>query len=98
VSTRGTTLLRLLRLARPELRLIVLGILALALGSGVSLLYPQGMKLVIDAAQGHAPAWAAGLPEQKLVEITVVAMAVLALVSAGGLYRKLVERQVEGLA
>jgi ABC transporter fused permease/ATP-binding protein len=82
---RTSTLTRILRLARPELRLIAGGIVALAVAAGVSLLYPQGMKLVIDVAQGHPPAWARGLSPQRLLETTIVAMAVLALVSSAGM-------------
>jgi ABC transporter fused permease/ATP-binding protein len=62
--------------------MLVAGIIALALGSLVSLLYPQGMKLVIDVAQGKPPAWAAHISKQRLVEVTVGTMAVLAFVSA----------------
>ncbi|HEX8698140.1 MAG TPA: ABC transporter transmembrane domain-containing protein [Myxococcaceae bacterium] len=44
------TLRRLLGLARPELRTLLLGTLFLAIGSGMSLLYPQAFKYIIDKA------------------------------------------------
>ncbi len=46
------TLRRLLGLARPELRTLLLGTFFLILGSGMSLLYPQAMRLIIDEALG----------------------------------------------
>ena len=46
------TLGRLLSLARPERRRLLLGTLFLLIGSGMSLLYPQAMKLIIDEALG----------------------------------------------
>ncbi len=48
------TLRRLLSLARPELRTLLIGSLFLALGSIMSLLYPQAMRLIIDEALGPA--------------------------------------------
>jgi ABC transporter fused permease/ATP-binding protein len=44
------TLRRLLGLARPELRTLVIGTFFLAIGSGMSLLYPQAFKVIIDKA------------------------------------------------
>jgi len=79
-SPPAATLRRLVALARPELRLLLGGLVALGLGSVVSLLYPQGIRLVIDTATGHAPAWAAG--RAHLLEIVAAAMAGAALVSA----------------
>ncbi|ADO69461.1 ABC transporter ATP-binding protein [Stigmatella aurantiaca] len=46
------TLRRLLSLARPELRTLLAGTFFLAIGSGMSLLYPQAMRLIIDEALG----------------------------------------------
>lgn len=44
------TLSRLLALARPELRTLIAGTFFLAIGSGMSLLYPQAFKVIIDKA------------------------------------------------
>jgi ABC transporter fused permease/ATP-binding protein len=44
------TIRRLLALARPERKRLAAGTLFLVLGSGMSLLYPQGVKIVIDGA------------------------------------------------
>ncbi|HLL01892.1 MAG TPA: ABC transporter transmembrane domain-containing protein [Myxococcaceae bacterium] len=44
------TLRRLLSLARPELRTLIVGTFFLAIGSGMSLLYPQAFKVIIDKA------------------------------------------------
>jgi ATP-binding cassette subfamily B protein len=79
-SPPTATLRRLVALARPELRLLIGGLVALALASLVNLLYPQGIRLVIDVATGHAPAWAAG--RSHLLELVALAMAGAALVSA----------------
>ncbi|WP_407659930.1 ABC transporter ATP-binding protein [Hyalangium gracile] len=46
------TLGRLLSLARPEVRTLLAGTFFLAIGSGMSLLYPQAMRLIIDEALG----------------------------------------------
>jgi ABC transporter fused permease/ATP-binding protein len=46
------TLRRLLSLARPELRTLLAGTFFLAIGSGMSLLYPQAMRVIIDEALG----------------------------------------------
>jgi ABC transporter fused permease/ATP-binding protein len=46
------TLRRLLGLARPELRTLLLGTFFLTIGSGMSLLYPQAMRYIIDEALG----------------------------------------------
>ncbi|WP_437601791.1 ABC transporter transmembrane domain-containing protein [Sorangium sp. So ce590] len=43
---------RLLRLARPELGKLALGTLFLGVGSGISLLLPQGIRKIIDDALG----------------------------------------------
>src|SRR5512143_2513199 len=47
---------RILALARPEKRRIALGTLCLLVGSGMALLYPQGIRLIIDGALGHGGA------------------------------------------
>ncbi len=41
---------RLLRLIRPELRNIVLGMIFLAIGSAMNLLFPQGIRILVDDA------------------------------------------------
>ncbi len=46
------TLRRLLGLARPEVRTLIAGSFFLAIGSGMGLLYPQAMRLIIDEALG----------------------------------------------
>jgi ATP-binding cassette subfamily B protein len=51
---KSATLKRLLLLARPEWRLLGLGLVFLALGSAMSLLYPQGIRLIIDGVLGSA--------------------------------------------
>jgi ABC transporter fused permease/ATP-binding protein len=48
------SLRRLVALARPERNRIVAGTLFLVLGSAMGLLYPQGVKIVIDGALGGA--------------------------------------------
>jgi ATP-binding cassette subfamily B protein len=79
---RGSTIVRLLRLARPEWRLLGVGLFFLALGSAASLLYPQGLRVVIDTALGEgAPAWAGGEGASTLGRVAL-AMAGVALVSA----------------
>ena len=45
---RSASLSRLLSLARPEWRTLALGTVFLALGSAMGLLYPQGMRVIID--------------------------------------------------
>ncbi|MGZ6125982.1 MAG: ABC transporter ATP-binding protein [Myxococcales bacterium] len=49
---RKATVRRLLALARPEWRLLGAGVLFLALGSAMALLYPQGMRVIIDGVLG----------------------------------------------
>ncbi len=81
---RGATLLRLLRLAGPEKSLIGWGLALLLIGSGTSLLYPQGMRVVVDTALGHVPAAVAqlGLSRSALVNWAAFAMAAVALIQA----------------
>jgi len=52
VSPKLPTLGRLLRLARPEWKLLAAGVAFLALGSAMGLLYPQGMRIIIDGVLG----------------------------------------------
>ena len=51
-TPKTATLRRLLLLARPEWRLLALGVVFLALGSAMGLLYPQGMRVIIDGVLG----------------------------------------------
>jgi ATP-binding cassette subfamily B protein len=80
--SRAGTVRRLLQLARPELSLIVAALCALAIGSGMSLAYPQGVRLVIDTALGEAPGWAGGTAREQLIDWVALAMAAAAAVSA----------------
>ncbi|HKE15520.1 MAG TPA: ABC transporter transmembrane domain-containing protein [Kofleriaceae bacterium] len=79
---RGPTALRLIRLARPEAALIVGGLVSLLIGSASSLLYPQGVRVVIDAALGSPPAWARGTDPGHLLALIGLGMAAVALLSA----------------
>ncbi|HLU66334.1 MAG TPA: ABC transporter transmembrane domain-containing protein [Kofleriaceae bacterium] len=79
---RGATVRRLLRLARPEAGLLAAGLLFLFIGSAATLLYPQGVRVVIDAALGTPPPWAAGADRARLLEWVAIAMAAIAAVSA----------------
>src|ERR1700704_2469800 len=63
---------RLLLLARPEWRLLSAGVAFLALGSAMGLLYPQGMRIIIDGVLGG------GRPE--LVDRAAIFMVAVALV------------------
>jgi ATP-binding cassette subfamily B protein len=51
-NLKGSTLRRLLQLARPEWRLLVAGMLFLTVGSAMGLLYPQGLRIIIDGVLG----------------------------------------------
>jgi ATP-binding cassette subfamily B protein len=48
--TKSATLRRLLALSRPEWKLLGWGIVCLAIGSAMSLLYPQGIRIIVDGA------------------------------------------------
>ena len=84
---RRATLLRLFALARPERGMLLWGVVLLALGSATSLLYPQGMRVVIDSALGHIPDAVArlGLARASLVNWAALGMALLALVQAAAM-------------
>jgi ABC transporter fused permease/ATP-binding protein len=66
------TVRRLIALGRPEATRIVLGTIFLIIGAGASLLYPQGIRIVIDGAARGAGA--------ALVDRAGLAMAVVSLV------------------
>jgi ATP-binding cassette subfamily B protein len=52
ISARSPDLSRILKLAWPERRRLGLGLIFLILGSGMLLIYPQAIKLIIDEALG----------------------------------------------
>jgi ATP-binding cassette subfamily B protein len=86
---RRVTLRRLVGLARPEAPALAVGTLLLLIGSGMSLLYPQGMRFVIDTAigDGPLPAWTSrlfGTPLDRgqLLHLVALAMGLIALVQA----------------
>jgi ATP-binding cassette subfamily B protein len=79
---RGATALRLLRLARPQARLLGFGLVFLVLGTASSLLYPQGVRVVIDSALGKAPSWASDVSAARLLALVGLGMAAVALLSA----------------
>ena len=71
---RKATVRRLLALARPEWRLLGAGVFFLALGSAMALLYPQGIRLIIDGVLGGK--------EPGLVDRAALFMVAVALVQA----------------
>ncbi|HUS65263.1 MAG TPA: ABC transporter transmembrane domain-containing protein [Kofleriaceae bacterium] len=81
---RTATLFRLIKLARPERSLILWGMVLLIVSSATSLLYPQGMRVVIDTALGTIPEAVArlGLSRRELVNWAAFAMASVALLQA----------------
>jgi len=79
---RGPTAVRLLRIARPEAALLAAGLVCLTIGSAATLIYPQGVRVVIDAALGKAPAWAGSIDRARLLGLVALVMAGVALVSA----------------
>src|SRR5688572_32727196 len=82
---RGAHIGRLLRLARPEAGLLAAGLIFLAIGSAATLAYPQGVRVVIDAALGTSPEWAGEVGRARLLELVAIAMAGIALVSAAAM-------------
>ena len=84
-SRRGAHIGRLLRLARPEAGLLAGGLVFLAIGSAATLVYPQGVRVVIDAALGASPEWAGQVGRARLLELVALAMAGIALVSAAAM-------------
>jgi len=66
-----------LSLARPEAGLLVPGTILLVLASVMGLLYPQGMRLVLDTADGKpTPSW---LPTDRHQILNLLAMAMVAI-------------------
>jgi len=69
-------------LARPEAGLLIPGTILLVLGSAMGLLYPQGMRLVLDTADGKpTPSW---LPSDRpeLLNLLIITMVVVAVIQA----------------
>ncbi len=83
-TARSTALVRLLKLARPERGLLGWGMVLLAVSSATSLLYPQGMRVVIDAALGTVPPAVArlGLSRSSLLNWAAFGMAAVALLQS----------------
>ncbi len=79
-SPRRASLRRLLALARPEAPRIGAGVLFLAIGSAASLLYPQGMRLIVDGALGQGRPGLLGPPGPGLIDRAALAMGVIAAV------------------
>jgi ATP-binding cassette subfamily B protein len=79
-TARAVSFRRLLRLARPELPALAAGVAFLAVGSAASLLYPQGMRIVIDGALGQGGSSLLGPAGPGLVDRAAVAMALVAAV------------------
>src|SRR4030081_3689428 len=75
VRVRTATLGRILQLSRPEWRSLSLGVLFLAIGSAMGLLYPQGLRVIIDSVLG-------GGGRTALVDRAALAMVSIALVQA----------------
>ncbi|HZF48128.1 MAG TPA: ABC transporter transmembrane domain-containing protein [Polyangiaceae bacterium] len=75
-TARAASLRRILKLARPEARRIGLGVFFLAVGSLMSLLYPQAIRVMIDRAL------APGGEGLRLVDYAAAALMVIFLVQA----------------
>jgi ATP-binding cassette subfamily B protein len=71
VRPSRATIRRLIDLGRPERKRIALGTLFLIIGAGASLIYPQGIRIVIDgAAHGAGP----GLIDRNALLMAVVSV------------------------
>jgi ABC transporter fused permease/ATP-binding protein len=57
VEGRGVDVRRLLGLARPEWATLLVATIALAVGSGMNLLYPMAVQWMVDAITGTATGW-----------------------------------------
>src|SRR4051812_3378322 len=81
---RSATLLRLIGLARAERGLLTWGMVLLLVGSASGLLYPQGMRVVIDTALGQVPAAVArlGLSPGALLGWAALGMVIVALLQS----------------
>ncbi|XXF79172.1 ABC transporter transmembrane domain-containing protein [Myxococcaceae bacterium GXIMD 01537] len=76
----GVTLRRLLSLARPEVSTLVPATFFLLLGSGMGLLYPQAMKLIIDEALGNR--------DKALIDKAALGMVVIFAIQAFSMSRR----------
>src|SRR5437867_11883027 len=72
VRPSRATVTRLIALGRPEAKRIMLGTFFLIIGAGASLLYPQGIRVVLDGASPGAPTW--------IIDRTALLMALVAVV------------------
>jgi len=68
------TLRRLLNLARPEARTLLAGTFFLVIGSGMSLMYPQAMRLIIDEAMGAR--------DRAMIDRVALGMAIILAIQA----------------
>ncbi|MCB9640167.1 MAG: ATP-binding cassette domain-containing protein [Myxococcales bacterium] len=68
------TLKRLLALARPEIKTLSIGTLFLVLGTGMSLLYPQAIRVIMEAALDPKKG------EKNLIDIAALSMTAIFLV------------------
>ena len=105
---RRESLGRLLRLARPEWRTLALGTVFLALGSGMSLAFPQAIRIIIDGALAQkqpelVDQAALGLAAIFLVQAVAVAVRYYLFTTAGervvarlrgDLFARLVEQEI----
>lgn len=74
------------RLARPELRTLILATIALLVSTGLSLLYPQAIRIIMNAVSGSAPAGSRG---GNLRLINQAALGLLAVFAVQGLFSSL---------
>ncbi len=72
---RSASFRRLLQLARPEWKTLATGTGFLALGSAMALLYPQGIRLIIDGVLGGG--------QLRLVDRAAILMVIAAAIQAG---------------
>jgi ATP-binding cassette subfamily B protein len=79
----GTALGRLLKLAAPEKRLLIIGTICLVIGSGSGLLFPLGIRYVIDIPLGDvALPFVGSVGRARMLTIVVLAMASTAAIQA----------------
>lgn len=78
--SRGTTLLQLIALTRPEIWRLLIGTTALAVASAASLLYPQVIRIIIDGALMKGEPTIFGPAGPVAINRAALAMAVVAFV------------------
>jgi ABC transporter fused permease/ATP-binding protein len=71
---RGVSFGRLMGLAKPERRSLLLGTLFLIIGSGMGLLYPQAIRVIIDSALQQG--------QRELIDGAALVMGVIFLIQA----------------